>query len=230
VAALIVALAAAGLPSPVATADPVNAWAPQVAEAARRFQMPAQWIRRVMRVESGGKASMNGRQVVSSAGAMGLMQLMPGTWREMRARLGLGPDPFDPLDNILAGAAYLRLMYDRFGYPGMFAAYNAGPARYAAFVRRARPLPAETRAYVAAMASLEWQRSARPRSPAALFALGSGERPRAPLTTAVSRRPGLFVPLAGEACAIGHCGVEGGRGGNGLQEKQDGSQTVAQPR
>src|SRR3546814_13999304 len=39
-------------------------------------------------------------------------------------------------------------MYDRFGYPGLFGAYNAGPARYAAFVSDGRPLPAETRAYV----------------------------------------------------------------------------------
>ena len=100
-----------------------------------------------MRVESGGRTTLEGRPIVSSAGAMGLMQLMPGTWRDMRAVLGLGPDPHDPHDNILAGTAYLRLMYDRFGYPGLFAAYNAGPARYAAYFatgRRSRPRPALT--------------------------------------------------------------------------------------
>src|SRR3546814_12449514 len=79
---------------------------------------------------------------------MGLMQIMPGTWADVRGRLGLGNDPHHPRDNITAGTYYLRLMYDRFGYPGLFGAYNAGPARYAAFVSDGRPLPAETRAYV----------------------------------------------------------------------------------
>ena len=80
------------------------------------------------------------------------MQLMPATWREMRSALGLGSNPHDPHDNILAGSAYLRAMYDRFGYPGLFAAYNAGPHRYTAFLAGARPLPAETRSYVSAAA------------------------------------------------------------------------------
>jgi soluble lytic murein transglycosylase-like protein len=83
---------------------------------------------------------------------MGLMQLMPGTWLEMRSALGLGSDPFNPHDNIIAGSAYLRSMYDRFGYPGLFAAYNAGPTRYAAFLSGASTLPAETRAYVTSIA------------------------------------------------------------------------------
>lgn len=57
---------------------------------------------------------------------MGLMQLMPATWRDTRELLGLGADPHNAHDNILAGTFYLRPMYDRFGYPGLFAAYNAG--------------------------------------------------------------------------------------------------------
>ncbi|HTE80213.1 MAG TPA: lytic transglycosylase domain-containing protein, partial [Reyranella sp.] len=81
------------------------------------------------------------------------MQLMPGTWAEMRAKLSLGDDPNDPRENILAGTAYLRLMYDRFGYPGLFAAYNAGPGRYADHLRSARALPGETRAYLAKVAA-----------------------------------------------------------------------------
>ncbi|MDT9627843.1 lytic transglycosylase domain-containing protein, partial [Escherichia coli] len=84
----------------------------------------------------------------SSAGAMGLMQLMPGTWKDMRLRLGLGTDPHQPRDNILAGTYYLRLMYERFGHPGMFAAYNAGPARYAAFLEGRGRLPGETVDYL----------------------------------------------------------------------------------
>jgi hypothetical protein len=67
----------------------------------------------------------------------------------MRIAHGLGQDVNDPRDNILAGAAYLRAMYDRFGYPGLFAAYNAGPARYADHLATGRHLPAETVAYLA---------------------------------------------------------------------------------
>jgi hypothetical protein len=134
-----------------ASADPLDRWAPLIAEASVRFDVPAEWIRRVMRAESGGRTALNGQPIVSRAGAMGLMQLMPGTWRDMRARFGLGADAHDPRDNILAGVGYLRLMYDRFGYPGLFAAYNAGPVRYARHLDNGRPLPAETAAYMAAV-------------------------------------------------------------------------------
>jgi soluble lytic murein transglycosylase-like protein len=127
----------------------VDRWDGYIADASERFQIPAAWIRRVMAAESGGRTMLNGRPTMSSAGAMGLMQLMPGTWREMRARLGLGSDPHHPRDNILAGTAYLRLMYERFGYPGLFAAYNAGPARYASHLATGRRLPAETVSYAA---------------------------------------------------------------------------------
>jgi hypothetical protein len=72
----------------------------------------------------------------------------------LRVRYGLGADPYDPRDNILAGAAFLREMHDRYGAPGFLAAYNAGPGRYDAYVANARPLPAETIAYVAAIAPL----------------------------------------------------------------------------
>jgi soluble lytic murein transglycosylase-like protein len=135
-----------------ACAQSVATWRPIIAEAAQRFGVPEGWIERVMRAESGGRTTLGGRPITSSAGAMGLMQLMPGTWAEMRSRLGLGTDPHDPRDNILAGAAYLRLMYDRFGYPGLFGAYNAGPGRYADHLTTGRALPGETRAYVASVA------------------------------------------------------------------------------
>ena len=79
---------------------------------------------------------------------MGLMQLMPGTWSEMRARYGLGNDPFDPHDNIFAGTAYLREMFDRYGYPGLFAAYQAGPGRLDAALAGLTPLPAATKTYL----------------------------------------------------------------------------------
>ena len=118
-----------------------------IAEAAQRFAIPERWICAVMRAESA-----NDPLAVSSAGAMGLMQIMPRTWDELRSRYGLGDDPFEPRDNILAGAAYLREMYDRAGAPGFLAAYNAGPERYAEHLATGRPLPRETRAYVAALA------------------------------------------------------------------------------
>src|SRR3546814_9386866 len=64
---------------------------------------------------------------------------------------------------------YLRLMYERFGYPGLFAAYNAGPARYAAHLRTGRTLPGETRSYLATLA----RTPAAPDMPPAIV---SGER------------------------------------------------------
>ncbi|WP_082553781.1 lytic transglycosylase domain-containing protein [Altererythrobacter sp. Root672] len=159
-----------------AAADPVDRWTTHVAEASKRFGVPAEWIRRVMRAESGGRTTLADAPIVSRAGAMGLMQLMPGTWRDMRVRFALGRDPHDPRDNILAGTAYLRLMYDRFGYPGLFAAYNAGPVRYARHLATGSPLPAETVAYLAAVTGGPVTSAAlrpRPLAPAAapLFAV-----------------------------------------------------------
>ncbi|MGV2497624.1 lytic transglycosylase domain-containing protein [Pelagerythrobacter aerophilus] len=123
--------------------------ATHVREAARRFGLPERWIYAVIRTESAGRT-----RAVSSAGAMGLMQLMPGTWARQRARFALGNDPFDPRDNILAGASYLREMFDRYGSEGFLAAYNAGPGRYEQWLSASRPLPLETRRYVARVASL----------------------------------------------------------------------------
>jgi hypothetical protein len=62
----------------------------------------------------------------------------------MRELYDLGEDPHDPRDNVLAGTAYLRWLYEKYGFPKMFAAYNAGPAA----VEKRRRLPSETRAYV----------------------------------------------------------------------------------
>ena len=123
--------------------DPIAA---SVAEASRRFGMPATWIRAVMQAESACDV-----RAVSSKGAMGLMQIMPDTWRELRARYGLGADPFDIRDNIYAGAAYLRELHDRYGTPGFLAAYHAGPGRYDDYLVSNRPLPLETNAYLAAV-------------------------------------------------------------------------------
>ena len=92
--------------------------------------------------------------LVSPKGAMGLMQIMPDTWAELRSRYGLGPDPYDPHDNIIAGTAYLRELLDRYGERGFLAAYNAGPSRYEEHLATGRPLPSETLSYMAAVTSL----------------------------------------------------------------------------
>ncbi|NRP74550.1 Soluble lytic murein transglycosylase [Ensifer psoraleae] len=126
-----------------------DAYAAHINEAARRFAIPTSWIRAVMRVESAAEV-----HALSHSGAMGLMQIMPETWTELRNRYRLGNDPFDPHDNILAGAAYLKEMHDRYGAPGFLAAYNAGPARYDEYLASGRALPEETRAYIAAIAPL----------------------------------------------------------------------------
>ena len=132
-----------------AVAPPTNPFAAFVAEASKRFAVPGHWIRAVMRVESGGKLRAR-----SSKGAMGLMQIMPRTWTDLRARYDLGADPYDPHDNILAGTAYIRELHDRYGAPGFFAAYNAGPRRYEGHLATGRPLPDETQAYVATLAPM----------------------------------------------------------------------------
>jgi soluble lytic murein transglycosylase-like protein len=131
-----------------ARAESVAEWRPYITEASLRFGVPTAWIEEVMRAESNGQTKLNGHPIRSRAGAVGLMQLMPGTWEAMRRRLGLGSNPDDPRDNVLAGTFFLRLMYDRFGYPGLFAAYNAGPGRYAAHLTSGNALPAETSAYL----------------------------------------------------------------------------------
>ena len=119
-----------------------------IAEAAQRYGIPESWIGAVMRVESAGDP-----RAVSPKGAMGLMQIMPATWARMTARYGLGSDPFDMRANIHAGAAYLREMFDRYhDLATALAAYNAGPGRADDWRWRGRPLPAETRAYVARIA------------------------------------------------------------------------------
>ena len=192
-------IAAALCAAAPACADPLERLDRNIVEASARFGIPRQWIRRVIRAESDGQTMLQGRPIVSRAGAMGLMQLMPGTWLEMRSVLRLGSDPFNPHDNIIAGSAYLKSMYDRFGYPGLFAAYNAGPTRYAAFLSGAGTLPAETRAYVASVAPAS-RASGLPSSPgfSKLFALRarkSNEEGAAPWRELESGSGKLFIQM-----------------------------------
>ena len=194
---LLAGLLAIGVPSlaistqagPAQRQPASDPYALHVAEAARRFGIPATWIRAVMHVESRGD-----RRAVSAKGAMGVMQLMPETWAALRARYGLGGNPFDLRDNILAGAAYLREMHDHYGSPGFLAAYNAGPGRYEDYRDRRRPLPAETIAYVAMLAPAIGERPldggasfavspARSRNEATLFVAGTKTHSDAALPT-----------------------------------------------
>ncbi|MCW5705793.1 MULTISPECIES: lytic transglycosylase domain-containing protein [Alphaproteobacteria] len=161
-----------------------------IAEAAQRFGIPEAWIRAVMRVESAGDV-----RAISSAGAMGLMQIMPATWAELRVRHRLGGNPYDPRDNILAGAAYLREMHDRYGSPGFLAAYNAGPGRYEEYLA-GRPLPAETRAYVATLASIVG--GGELTGPVTVAAADPLAWTRAPLFVVQSAGSGPAVPLQSE--------------------------------
>lgn len=201
---------------PSRTASPIAA---HVTEAAVRFGIPEAWIYAVMRVESAGDTS-----ATSSKGAMGLMQVMPATYSALRSRYGFGSDAYNPRDNILAGAAYLREMYDRYGSPGFLAAYNAGPSRYEDSLG-GRALPVETRAYLGRLSPVIGgvrARAAAPSDPfawtrAALFAgrwdddePSVQDAPTAPssgigtaATTTQLTHPdlpqgGLFVPLSGE--------------------------------
>jgi soluble lytic murein transglycosylase-like protein len=185
-----------------------------VEQASRRFGVPVRWIGAVLDVESA-----QDMRAKSPKGAMGLMQIMPATWAELRVRYNLGNDPYDPRDNILAGTAYLRELLDLYGSPGVFAAYNAGPSRYEEHLAGGS-LPDETRAYVAKLANLlaielppRWTSSRQSSAAATLFLTRSDlmrarDRlltlmPSSGVTTAISApdvshmvpRPiGVFVP------------------------------------
>ena len=132
----------------------MDQWSPFVQEASQRFRIPAAWIRAVIKAESGGRTMLGENQpITSAAGAVGLMQLMPATYQQMREQNRLGANALDPHDNIMAGAAYLQWLYQKYGYPKMFAAYNAGPAKLQNHLTTGQSLPTETRNYVTRIAS-----------------------------------------------------------------------------
>ncbi|MEJ1967044.1 MAG: lytic transglycosylase domain-containing protein [Rhizomicrobium sp.] len=140
--------AQAGVP-PAAPVVAPNSYSTFIAEASQRFGIPGSWLRAVMTVESAGNP-----HAVSPKGAIGLMQLMPDTWSALRIQYHLGNDPFDPHDNILGGAAYLRELFDRFGASSFLAAYNAGPKRFQDYLAGLRPLRDETKRYVSTLAQM----------------------------------------------------------------------------
>src|SRR5436189_1100421 len=120
-----------------------TAFDPIIENASTRHGIDPRLVKAVIQVESGFQSRAR-----SSKGAMGLMQLMPGTAREYR----VGRNPYDPAKNIQAGTEYLRTLLDKFELPLALAAYNAGEAA----VRRFGGIPpyAETQAYVAKILAL----------------------------------------------------------------------------
>ena len=119
-------------------AIPPQTLKPLVTSLAARHRLDPRLVHAVIRVESGYNP-----RAISSKGAIGLMQLMPATARELDI-----DDPFDPAQNIAGGTRYLRSLLDRFqgSLELALAGYNAGPAA----VRRFGGVPpfAETRTYV----------------------------------------------------------------------------------
>ncbi len=113
-----------------------TAYDPMIENAATRHDVDVRIVKAVIQVESAFQPRAR-----SSKGAMGLMQLMPGTARQYQAR-----NPYDPASNIEAGTKYLKQLLDEFELPLALAAYNAGEGA----VRRFGGIPpyAETQAYV----------------------------------------------------------------------------------
>lgn len=120
-----------------------RAYDPLIDRHARRTGLDADLVRAVIQVESAFDPSARSRK-----GALGLMQLLPGTARELGVR-----DVFDPEENIRGGTDYLRRMLDRFGRVELaLAGYNAGPGA----VERHGGIPPyrETRDYVSKVLGL----------------------------------------------------------------------------
>ena len=178
---------------------PSDPWGPYIVEAAAKYDVPERWVREVIRAESSGKV-----METSAPGAMGLMQVMPATFDELRGRYSLGDDPYEPHDNVMAGTAYIRELYDIYGSPGFLAAYNAGPGRFDDYLSRNRGLPNETRNYVAKIAPrIQGTEPMRP-SPASQYAMNQipmnipagpryprNGRTEAPVALADGRRSGV---------------------------------------
>ena len=152
---------------------PSDPWGPYIKEASKRFDVPDLWIRAVMSVESNDQEYQNGRLIISPKGAMGLMQVMPETYADLESQYHLGDDPYEPHDNIMAGAAYMREMYDMYGSPGFLAAYNAGPHRLDDYLSNERAMPTETRRYVAMIAPMIEGIYPKNRSPAENYAMNN---------------------------------------------------------
>lgn len=199
----------------------MDRWTPVITEASRRFDIPARWIRAVVRMESGGRTMTSASQpITSKAGAMGIMQLMPGTYGEMRVQYHLGSNPFDPHDNIFAGTAYLHWLYKKYGYPAMFAAYNDGPGHLDERLIRGGLLPAETRNYVNHIVTALGGSAARVGGVAktvAVFTRPNGN----PVKIELAQITSVRVPLPGEYAGDVHAVITAGDVHQAVRESYD---------
>lgn len=177
---------------------------PLIRQASEAYGVPPEMIRAIIRRESNGNPT-----AVSSAGAGGLMQLIPSTAQ------GLGvTDLFDPAQNIDAGTRYYRQMLDRYGTPEMaLSAYNAGPGRVDRHLTTGSPLPAETRAYVpAVMARAGASSDAAPSLPPGFSLIQEPQSSLPPGFTMVNDAQPSGVPQKKSGAEMGEFrkGLEGG--------------------
>jgi soluble lytic murein transglycosylase-like protein len=129
---------------PTSLRQRISQWDSLIAEASRRYGIDGDLIASVIAQESGGA-----RYAVSRAGAKGLMQLLDSTAADMGVQ-----GVFDPRENIMGGARYLRMMLDRYGGDEKLAlaSYNAGPAAVDKY--KGIPPYRETQQYVAGVQRL----------------------------------------------------------------------------
>lgn len=162
------------------TTVPLSSLQDTLAAAAQQYGLDPQILLHQAQQESGLNPNS-----VSKAGAIGVMQLMPGTAKD------LGVNPRDPSANIYGGAHYMRQLLDRYdgNYRLALAAYNAGPARVDAYLK-GRALPAETQAYVPAILG----RDTPPPAPS--------PSPSGGADTTQSVQPGVGPPDAGAALTL----------------------------
>ena len=136
--------------------DTVQRWMPSIEAAAREHNVDPELVAIVILVESGGNPT-----AVSPSGAIGLMQIMPGTGLDIATRRGIvgftTQQLTDPVTNIDFGAWYLREMLRSFGVPNdpdwqrsvetAAAAYNGGPGHVGQHLTTGQPLAAESSRY-----------------------------------------------------------------------------------
>jgi soluble lytic murein transglycosylase-like protein len=190
-------------------------WDPVIAQASKRFGVPVAWIRAVMQLESGGKTMLSESQrIVSRAGAMGLMQLMPQTYDDMRRQFGLGRNAYDPHDNIMAGAAYIRFLRSKYAFPALFEAYNDGPGNLEERMKSGGLLPAETRTYVSNITRKLDGRGIAAKGAMTKFTRPNGE----PVWIDAARALSVRAPIPGEYTDNVRSVINFGKSEQGVQE------------
>ena len=168
--------------------------------AGQEWNVDPALLQAVAAQESG--ATANPDQARSPKGAMGRMQLMPGTASDMGVT-----DPSDPVQSIYGGAKYLSQQLDKYPTPELaLAAYNAGPNRVDDHLANGTPLPAETVAYIPGV-TRRYQALAAPQQPPAASGDG-GASQRLDQAMTDLRQPGTASPTATPAAAAAPSGSD----------------------